>query len=133
MTTEETKIRQILAEWARATREGPPDQILKSHCDDLVIYDDLPPLRYDSAEAYRRSWDEWQPDAQGEILFELEDLTVTAGTEVAFAHALLQCGGTLPSGIGFKDTFRATFCLKKIAGNWKVAHQHISKPYGSIT
>jgi ketosteroid isomerase-like protein len=89
----------------------------------------LPPLKYLGAAAYRKSWGDWQPDTQGEGQFELQDLLVTADERVAFASCLIQCGGTLPSGQKFEDLVRATFCLEKLSGQWKVVHQHISKPY----
>jgi ketosteroid isomerase-like protein len=74
------------------------------------------------------SWDEWQPDTQGEGQFDLEDLKITAESDIAFAHAFIRCGGKLPDGKSFEDVVRATFCLRKVSGKWKVAHQHISKP-----
>ena len=129
MNADVSAIRTLLEDWTRATREGRQDDVLKNHSEVVLIYDVLPPLKYESAAAYRQSWDEWQPDAQGEMRFELEDLSVTAGAEVAFAHGLLQCGGSLPDGKTFRDTVRATFCLRKISGEWRVFHQHISKPY----
>ena len=130
MNTDEIAVRQLLEEWTRVTREGPQDDVLKNHSDNVLIYDVLPPLKYESAATYRASWNEWQPDVQGDMQFELEDLNVTTSPEVAFAHGLLQCGGTLPDGKSFRDTVRATFCLRKIGDSWKVSHQHISKPYG---
>ncbi len=130
MKSEETAIREVIEDWARATREGRHDDVLANHLDDLVIFDVLPPLRYESATKYRESWDEWQPDAQGEMKFELEDLTISAGVDVGFAFGLLQCGGTLPDGKTFRDTVRITFCLRKQHGKWLVAHQHVSKPLG---
>lgn len=130
MRANEAEIRDVLEKWAKATREGRHDDVLANHSDDLVTFDVLPPMKYESAAAYRESWDEWQPDAQGEMRFELEDLTISAGTEVGFAFGLLQCGGTLPNGKTFRDTVRVTFGLRKQTGEWKVAHQHVSKPYG---
>ena len=130
MNTEEIAVRKLLEEWTRLTREGPQDDVLKNHSDNVIIYDVLPPLKYESAAAYRASWDEWQPDAQGNMQFELEDVKVTASPEIAYAYGLLQCGGTLPDGKAFRDTVRATFCLRKTEDGWKVFHQHISKPYG---
>jgi len=131
VNTDQTAIRKLLGEWTRVTREGPQDDVLKNHSDDAVFYDVLPPLKYESAAAYRASWDEWHPDTQGDVQFELEDLKVTASSEVAFAHGILQCGGTLPDGKTFKDTVRSTFCLRKVSGEWTVFHQHLSKPYGT--
>jgi len=129
MNIDELAIRALLDEWTRSTREGRKDEVLKNHDDNVLIYDVLPPMKYESASAYRESWEEWQPDAQGEMRFELENVSVTAGTDVAFAHGILQCGGTLPDGNTFQDTVRATFCLRKICTQLIVFHQHISKPY----
>jgi ketosteroid isomerase-like protein len=58
----------------------------------------------------------------------LEDLSITAGADLAFATAFIRCGGTLPEGRTFEDPVRATFCLQKQSGSRVVSHQHISKP-----
>ncbi|MGV3527216.1 MAG: YybH family protein [Candidatus Sericytochromatia bacterium] len=128
---DESQIRQLLEAWATATQEGRLDDVLAHHAPDVRIYDVLPPLYYDSAQAYRRSWGDWQPDTQGEAQFALQELAVVAGPEVAFAHGFIQCGGTLPNGETFADRVRATFCLQKKDGAWQVTHQHISKPFSS--
>ena len=131
MTTkisDEAQIRSVLDDWAKATRENRTNDVLKNHASDLVIFDVLPPMKYESAEAYRRSWGDWQPETQSDGQFDLEDLSVTAGTDVGFAHCFIRCGGTTPDGRTFEDLVRATFCLQKKDGFWKVAHQHVSKP-----
>ncbi|HZC47407.1 MAG TPA: nuclear transport factor 2 family protein [Candidatus Acidoferrum sp.] len=125
----ENQVRAVLEDWAKATRQNRNDDVLKNHVPDVVIFDVLPPMKYESADAYRRSWGDWQPETQSEGQFDLENLTVTAGTDLAFAHCFIRCGGTLPDGHSFQDLVRATFCLCKIDGSWKVTHQHISKPF----
>lgn len=131
MNQDQQAIIAVLQDWAKATKEGRQNDVLANHLNDLVIYDVLPPMKYDSAESYRASWDDWQPDSQGEMLFELQDLSVTASQDTGFAFGLLRCGGALPSGETFSDTVRITFCLVKTDGQWKVAHQHVSKPFSS--
>lgn len=128
---DELTIRELLMSWASATRQGRQDEVLINHAPDVLIYDVLSPMKYESAAAYRRSWDDWQPDTQGESRFEIEDLSVTAAADLAFVHGFIQCGGTLPSGRRFQDTVRATFCLGKVDGQWQVQHQHISNPMPS--
>jgi hypothetical protein len=54
------QVREILEQWAKATRKNLRDEILKHHAPDVVIYDVLPPMKYEGSEAYRRSWDDWQ-------------------------------------------------------------------------
>jgi ketosteroid isomerase-like protein len=125
---DEMQIRLLLQQWAMATRKGQKDHVLANHLPEVLIYDVLAPMKYEGAEAYRQSWDEWQPETEGEGQFDLQDLSVTAGSDVAFAHGFIKCGGVLPNGKRFEDMVRATFCLRKASGSWKVAHQHISKP-----
>jgi ketosteroid isomerase-like protein len=116
MTTIEAdaEVRTVLKEWAEATRQSRRDDILKHHSANLVIFDMLPPMKYESAESYRRSWDRWQPDTQEEVVFALENLTITTGNDVAFAYSFIRCGGTLPDGRTFQDLVRATFCLRRV-------------------
>ncbi len=125
----DAEVRAVLEEWAAATRQGRKEQVLRHHAEGLVIFDVLPPMKYESAEAYRRSWDEWQPETQGEAVFDLEELAITAREELAFAHCFIRCGGRLADGSRFQDLVRATFCLEKVNGAWRVQHQHVSKPY----
>ena len=122
-------IRAVLESWAESTRQGRLDDVLTQHAGDAVIYDVLPPLRYEGAAAYRASWDDWQPDIQSGGEFALEDLQVQADDQCGYAFGLIRCGDTYPDGRKLSDLVRATFCLKKIDGKWTVTHQHISKPY----
>jgi ketosteroid isomerase-like protein len=122
-------VRAVIEAWAKATRENRMDDILKNHAPELVIFDVLPPFRYDSAASYRASWGDWQPQSQDAAQFDLENVVVHSSDELSTAHCLIRCGGTLADGRSFQDLVRATFCLRKRAGSWEVFHQHISKPF----
>jgi ketosteroid isomerase-like protein len=126
-STDAVRIQALLEAWASATRQNRRSEVLANHAENVLIYDVLAPMKYEGAEAYRRSWDEWQPETQGEGQFGLEGLSITAGVDVAFATSFIRCGGTLPNGRSFEDLVRATFCLQKQSGSWVVTHQHISK------
>ena len=71
-----------------------------------------------SAETYRPS--------KGRLL--RVDLTETAGTDVAFAYALLRCG--TPEELAGDPTNRQRLStgLRKEAGRWVVSHEHHSFP-----
>jgi ketosteroid isomerase-like protein len=126
----ESGVRAVLEEWARATREGRQDDVLKNHLPDAIIYDVLAPFKYEGTAAYRAGWDEWQPETTGEGVFDFEELHVTTGEPTAFAYGVIRCGGTLPDGRSFEDRVRATFCLQQENGRWQITHQHISMPRG---
>ncbi len=125
-----TDIQTLLEQWAHSTRMGEQDRILNNHSESAVIYDVLPPMKYEGVEEYRKSWDEWQPETTNENIFDLHEVKITVGHDVAFAYGFIHCGGTLPDGKTFEDWVRATFCLEKQNGKWLITHQHISMPRG---
>ena len=128
MNDDRTAIRGLLEQWAHRTSTGQQNRILDNHKPEALIFDVLEPLQYEGVTAYRESWDEWQPETAGEIIFTLERLKITAGDQAGFAHGLIRCGGTTLEEKRFEDLVRATFCLEKTDGRWRIAHQHISKP-----
>lgn len=130
-TPEAAQVRQLLERWAEATRTSRLEEVLRDHAPAALIYDVLPPMKHEGAEAYRRSWGDWQPETTGGERFEWQDLAVVAEGDLAFAHGFIHCGGLLPSGKTFEDLVRATFCLRRLDGAWQVVHQHISKPFSA--
>jgi uncharacterized protein (TIGR02246 family) len=126
---DEMQIRQLIEGWARAVHAGDLDGVLADHADDIVMFDVPPPHEgVRGIDAYRRTWPpffEWQ--AQGAV-FEIESLDVTAGDDVAFAHALLRCGS--PQELAERPALRLrlTLGLRKEPGRWVVAHEHHSFP-----
>ena len=123
-----TAIREVIENWASHTLAERKDRILENHQSDALFFDVLAPDQYKGVKAYRDSWDEWQPELGESFHFGLDQLQVTAGQEVGFAHGFIRCGGTTKSGHVFDDVVRATFCLVKADDRWCISHQHISKP-----
>lgn len=118
-----TEISSLLYNWADATQKGENDKVLSNHSSDVLIFDVLTPLQYKGADEYMKSWAEWQPEYQEELLFEIHELDITTSETVAFAHGLIKCGVSPKN-----DWVRATFCLLKTDDKWKITHQHISMP-----
>ena len=91
--SDESEIRALIERWANAVHAGDMDGVLAEHADDIVMFDVPPPedgVR--GIQAYRETWPpffEWQRRGAA---FEIVSLEVTAGADVAFAHALLRCG-----------------------------------------
>jgi ketosteroid isomerase-like protein len=67
------------------------------------------------------------------IVYVMRDLTITAGDEVAFSRSLNHLTGTRTDGEKTDVWVRATVCFRKIDGQWKVTHEHISVPYDMET
>jgi uncharacterized protein (TIGR02246 family) len=123
----EAAIRELIARWAEAVRMGDLDAVLAEHDPDIVMFDVPPP--YDGLrgiEQYRDSWPpffEWQSAG---AIFEIVELNVTAGDDVAFAHALLRCGKPEEFAVNPDNRLRLTIGLQKRDGRWIVTHEHHS-------
>jgi ketosteroid isomerase-like protein len=61
--------------------------------------------------------------------YEVRDLSITAGDEVAFCHSLNRVTGTTIGGKKIDMSWRATLCCRKIDGKWMVTHEHSSVPF----
>jgi uncharacterized protein (TIGR02246 family) len=127
--TDEEAIRNLITRWAEAVHAEDLDTVVADHDPDIVMFDVPPP--YDGVrgmQAYRDSWPpffEWQ--RQG-ALFEIVELDVTAGDDVAFAHALLRCGMPAELEANPEYRLRVTIGLRKRDGRWIVTHEHHSFP-----
>jgi uncharacterized protein (TIGR02246 family) len=127
--TDEQQVRALIERWVTAVQQEDLEGVLADHADDIVMYDVPPP--YDGIrgiDAYRDSWPqffEWQ--RQGAV-FELVELDVTAGDDVAFAHALLRCGQQEDFDKQPDNRLRLTIGLRKVDDRWVVTHEHHSFP-----
>jgi ketosteroid isomerase-like protein len=128
--TAENQIETIVEAWAEAVRRHDLPGILAHHEQNIVMFDVPPPLQSRGMDEYRKSWDLFFKYHQPSQAFDIEELTITAGEDVAFAIAIMRCGsGTFsgpPEQGGF--LFRLTIGLRKIEGNWLIAHEHHSVP-----
>jgi uncharacterized protein (TIGR02246 family) len=126
---DEQQIRTLIERWAFAVHSGDMDGVLTDHAEDIVMFDVPPPedgVR--GIDAYRGTWPgffEWQ--AKG-ASFEIVSLDVIAGTDVAYAYALLRCGTPEQLAADPAQRLRLTLGLRREHGRWVVAHEHHSFP-----
>ncbi|MFF3326187.1 nuclear transport factor 2 family protein [Streptomyces sp. NPDC002889] len=127
MAGDEEQIRTLIEQWATAVHKGDLDGVLADHADDIVMFDVPPPHEgVRGSDAYRETWPPffaWQ--AQG-ASFEILSLEVTAGDDIAFAHALLRCGTPQELAEHPEQRLRLTVGLRKEQGRWVVSHEHHS-------
>ena len=125
-TGNDSAIRQLIESWARAVETRDLDSIIANHSPDILMFD-VPTVQLKGIEAYRESWQQMFPWLGENGKFELTDLEVTAGEDVAFATAILHCAGTELQRQGAELTIRLTLGLEKLDGQWTVMHEHHSE------
>jgi uncharacterized protein (TIGR02246 family) len=122
-------VRELILRWADAVHTGDLETVLADHDPNILMFDVPPP--YDGVrgiDAYRETWPpffEWQRQGAS---FEIVELDVTAGADVAFAHALLRCGKPEEFAANSDNRLRLTIGLRKRDGRWVVTHEHHSFP-----
>lgn len=117
------QVKKIIENWCQAIRDGNYSKIMSAHTRDILMFDVPPPLQSKGLDEYKKTWDLFfQYSAGGKGSFELEELEITAGEDVAFCTALVVIGK------GRKPECRLTVGLVKKDGQWLIAHEHHSAP-----
>ncbi|RBO92857.1 nuclear transport factor 2 family protein [Nocardia puris] len=128
-TSDEKLIRDLIDRWFAAINAADLDGVLRDHADDIVMFDVPPPNEgARGLDAYRETWPPFFAWLATGAVFEPLAVEVTAGTDVAFAHALLKCGR---AGAPLTDPsvrLRITLGLRKEGERWVVSHEHHSFP-----
>jgi PhnB protein len=121
------QIRGLVDDWARALRAKDVDGVMAHYTADSVTFDLAPPLISTGADA--KGLQAWFSTWRGPLGYEIRDLNITAGDDVAFCHGLNRLSGTKTDGEEADVWFRLTLCLRRIGGEWRIAHQHESVPF----
>ena len=128
VSDDQAAVRNLIEAWADAVRRKDYAGILRGHSPDFVMFDVPPPFRSVGLEAYRKTWDLFFSWSSEPVPFEIQEMEVTAGADVAFAVATMGCAGPNSDGKPEPLDFRLTVCLKKIDGRWMIVHEHHSVP-----
>ena len=128
--TDESEIRALIERWLKAINAHDLDGVLEDHTDDVVMYDVPPPYEgVRGIDAYRETWPPFFDWLRSGAIFELQELDVTAGDDVAFAHGLLRCGKPEDFARQPAIRLRITIGLRKDDGRWVITHEHHSFPH----
>jgi ketosteroid isomerase-like protein len=124
--TAETQIKALIEAWADAVRRHDLSAILAHHDQDIVMFDVPPPLQSRGLDEYRKTWDLFFGYHKPSQTFDIEELAITAGEDVAFAVAIMRCVSSPPEQGGF--LFRLTIGLRRVDSDWRITHEHHSVP-----
>ena len=126
---DEAKVRAVIDGWAKAIAAKDIDAVMSHYVADIVTFDLAPPLQTTGADALKKSLQEWFPTFRGPVGYEIRDLSITTGDDVAFCCSLNRISGARTDGEETNVWVRATVGLRKIDGNWLIVHTHESVPF----
>jgi ketosteroid isomerase-like protein len=124
----EADIRALVESIHTAHHNKDAAAIVAPYAQDAVVCDLAPPLSHRGMDLQsKRAWlDTWE----GPIDRESRDLNITVSGDFAFCHGFYRLSGT-PKAAGRPISFwmRATVCLHRDAGAWRIVHEHTSVPF----
>ena len=125
---DEAKIRELLVERVSAMKKKDAKGAVAGYAPGAVTFSLAPPLQNPAPDAtYRQNWFN---GFDGPLDFEIRDLHVRVGGDVAFTRSLTMLSAT-PHGMpgAFTLWFRETIGWVKVDGEWKIEHEHASTPF----
>jgi uncharacterized protein (TIGR02246 family) len=127
--TSDARIRERLDDWAKAVRAKDVEAVMSHYATNILLFDLASPLQWKGADVCRNNWAEWFSTFQGPVGYEISELSITAGDDVAFCHSLNRIYGSRTTGEQTDVWVRATVGLRKIDGRWTITHEHYSVPF----
>ncbi len=133
MDNNETAIRALVEEIASSCRVKNPGKLAALYASDVIAFDLVNPLQYIGSAAVAKRAQEWFSSWQGDLTYEVRDLSVVAADEVAFSHGLTHVTGMKTDGQRVDMWWRATLGCCKVGGRWTITHTHSSVPFDMET
>jgi uncharacterized protein (TIGR02246 family) len=128
-TSDEAQIRKLIDDREKAVRARDIDGSIANIAPDIVWFDVVNPLRHVGSDALKKRAEQWFASFNGSIGYEIRDLSITAGDEVAYSHGLNHVSATKRGGGQLDMWWRTTVCFRKIDDKWTVTHEHNSVPF----
>jgi ketosteroid isomerase-like protein len=125
---DEAGIRQRIDQLVQAIRALDLEGVKPVYAPGIVSFDIVPPLQHVGAEAKWKNWADVFTVYQRPLGYEIRDLMLTVGDDVAFGYSLNRVSGTLKNGTRTDYWVRWTGCFRKIDGNWLIVHDQVSVP-----
>ena len=129
----EADIQRNIDRAVEAIRAMDLDALMPVYATDIVSFDIEPPLQHLGAEAKRKNWTKVFTMYQRPLNYEVRDVSVTAGNDVAFVRSLARLSGTMKNGQSTGYWVRWTTGWRKIEGEWRIVHDQISVPVDFAT
>lgn len=126
-TSDEVQIRALIDDRVNAVHARDVNGTIENVSPDVLVFDVINTLQYSGLDEERKRAQEWFSSFHGPIGFEVRDLNIAVGDDVAFSHCLNRYSGSTNNG-QLDMWVRVTTCYRKIDGKWMITHEHQSVP-----
>lgn len=126
------QIEELLKKWADELANEDLEAMAKHYADESVIFDVKD--HANGPQEYKKLWEQCLPYFD-DIEIEYKDMQIHAEENMAFVFFLSRLKGfkETPNTDMANSWLRGTVCYRKIKGEWKSVHEHISFPVNCET
>lgn len=129
----ETEIRALITALIDGLHAMDLDALRRIYAPDVVSFDVETPLQHVGVDAKLKNWAKVFTLFE-DVCYELRDLDIAVGGEIAFAHALGRLSGKPANGAATEGVWaRVTLCFRRIGGVWLIVHDQASMPVDVLT
>jgi uncharacterized protein (TIGR02246 family) len=132
MSEDEAAIRRVIARWSAALEAKDLDGLVADYADDAVLFDAIPPYKTVGKAAIRQVWANCLPYFPERFKSEHRDIVIHVSGDTAVMYGLhhfIPEPADHPSG---QTWLRVTVGYRRINGQWKSVHDHISIPFNPM-
>jgi ketosteroid isomerase-like protein len=125
---DEADIRALIESVQKAHYDKDAAAIVAPYAQHASVFNLAPPLSHDGMDLEEKK--AWLNTWEGPIDLESHDLSITVSGDFALCHGFYRLGGTKKAAdraISF--WMRATVCLRREGGGWRIVHEHTSVPF----
>ena len=125
---DEADIRALIETVHKAHHNKDAAAIVAPYARDAAVFDLAPPLSHKGMDLQQKK--AWLDTWEGPVERESRDFNITVSGDFAFCHGFYRLSGT-PKAAGRPISFwmRATVCLHRERGAWRIVHEHESVPF----
>jgi uncharacterized protein (TIGR02246 family) len=128
-----TEIQTVISTWQKAFEAKDLNGVMALYAPDVTTFDVGTPLEYKGADALRKDYAGFFAMVDGAPRLELRDTRIETGGDLAVAQGLERITGKLKSGGTMDMWTRYTTVYKRIGGQWRDIHDHVSVPVDFAT
>jgi len=124
------EVHQVLTDWQKAFEAKDVNGVMAMYAPGPAVtaYDLVPPLQYKGADAYRKDYADFFAQVDGPLHVDIRDEHLEVSGNLAVDYGLERISGKLKGGQPMDSWVRYTSVFKKIGGQWKDIHDHVSVP-----
>jgi len=129
----EREIREEFEQWFDEAAAKDTDAVMSHIASDAVSYEHEAPLQYVGADAIREVCQRGFDAQKDNFRWDVPDLQVIVRDDIAVTWGLNDMRSVDSVGQKMESTSRGTRIFRKIDGEWKMIHQHVSFPFDPKT